>query len=320
MSTEFDDSFKPFARTGRGLVYHAMHRRAFTLIELLVVIAIIALLIAILLPALGLARRSARYAVCSGNLHGVGIALAAYEGDNREHVVASYTMTGTSGVDTPLDGWGPLLDRDGYLAGAGQQQLRQSPLTCPEARDVPGLLAGQTGSDPDNPKGWMDWPCVRSGAGFIAQTIPERDLSKILRVAYWINADNPIGAAASVTPDLYYTGSVGYGPSSNGGLFIRHTRSSAFVRPSTLIAVADGVYAGRQRDARMGSTNCRIGYRHPGGRGSANAAFADGHVASIEGDKFPRALGGSNPVEEVRSENTGGRPTVYANPERALGM
>ena len=66
----------------------------------------------------------------------------------------------------PLDGWGPLLDRDGYMSGGGEQQLKKSPFTCPEARDVDGLLAGQTGNNPDNPRGWMDWPCIRTGAGF----------------------------------------------------------------------------------------------------------------------------------------------------------
>ena len=185
--------------------------------------------------------------------------------------------------------------------------------------DVPGLLAGQTGNDPDNARGWMDWPCVRTGGGFATTTIPERGLETILRVAYWINGDNPIGGAAVVTPNLYYTGSVGYGPGSND-LSITYTSVSAFVRPATLVAVADGVYAGRQRDNRMDSTNCRIGYRHPGGKGSANAAFADGHVQSIEGTKFPRAAAGKANRPEVWAENANGQPSVYANPERALGM
>jgi prepilin-type N-terminal cleavage/methylation domain-containing protein/prepilin-type processing-associated H-X9-DG protein len=292
-------------------------RRGFTLIELLVVIAVIALLIAILLPALGAARGSARATACGGNLRGVGQALTMYNNDNKELVVPSYTMTGVTGTGVPLDGWGPLLDRDGYMAGAGTQTLKKSPFTCPEARDVPGLLAGQTGNDPDNPKGWMDWPCIRNGTGFDPVQILDRNLDKIVRVAYWINGDNPIGSAAVVTPDIYYTGSVGYGPGSNG-ISIRYTKISAFVRPHTLVALADGVYAGRQRDNRAGSTNCRIGYRHPGGKGSASTAFADGHVAGIEGTVFPRALGGTNNPSKVQEENLHGQPTVYANPERFL--
>jgi prepilin-type N-terminal cleavage/methylation domain-containing protein/prepilin-type processing-associated H-X9-DG protein len=298
-----------------------MRRRAFTLIELLVVIAIIALLIGILLPALGTARASARATACAGGLRGIGQAFVLYSNDHKEIVVPSYHMTGTSGAGIPLDGWGPILDAGGYTLGAAQQQLKKSPFTCPEARDVPGVLAGQTGNDPDNPKGWMDWPCERTGSGFNPVTIPDRGLDKLIRVAYWINADNPIGTAATVVKDIYYTASVGYGPGANGQT-IAYTRASAFVRPATLIAAADGVYAGRQRDNRIGTTNCRIGYRHGGAKGnasgSANAVFADGHVIGIDGRKFPRALGGTNIPAEVREENSNGRPTIYANPERSL--
>jgi prepilin-type N-terminal cleavage/methylation domain-containing protein/prepilin-type processing-associated H-X9-DG protein len=294
-------------------------RRAFTLIELLVVIAIIAVLVAILLPALGQARKAGKATSCLGNCRGIGQAFTLYNGDNKELCVPSYTMTGTSGSGVPLDGWGPILDRDGYMLGAGEQTLKSSPFTCPEALDVSGLLAGQTGNDPDNPRGWMDWPCIRSGSGFDTVTIPERGLEKIVRVAYWINADNPIGGTtAAIIPNVFYTGSVGYGPGSNG-LYVTYTSTAAFVRPSTLVAAADGVYAGRQRDNRIGSTNCRIGYRHPGGKGMSNAVFADGHVAPIEGTRFPRALGGKNDPQQVRDENLSGQPTVYAFPERILG-
>lgn len=296
-----------------------MKTRAFTLIELLVVIAIIALLIGILLPTLAAARANSKATACGSTLRSVGQALMMYSNDHKEVVCPSYTMTGTSGTGVPLDGWGPILDRDGYMQGAGEQALKKSPFTCPEARDVPGLLAGQTGNDPDNPKGYMDWPCVRSGSGFATTTIPERQLEKIIRVAYWINGDNPIGGSVAVVPDVFYTGSVGYGPGSNG-VSIRYTKLSAFERPQTLVTVADGVYAGRQRDNRQGSTNCRIGFRHPGGKGAANAAFADGHVQSIMGSKFPRALGGKNVPQEIIDENRHGQPTVYANPSRALGL
>ncbi len=300
----------------------SFRRSAFSLIELLVVIAIIALLVGLILPALSSARRAGKSAVCQANLRSIGQALETYSADHREVVCPSYNMTGTSGLDGPIDGWGAILERDGYFVGAGAQQLDRSPLVCPESKDIGGVASGQTGTNLDNPKGWMDWPNLRTGSGNIPQTISERDFNKILKVAYWVNANNPIGGVVDVVPDLFYTASVGYGPGTNGQ-FITNTRLSAFVRPHTLVAIADGVYAGRQRDNRWGITNSRIGYRHQGGsakEGAANTVFADGHVQSISGRIFPRALGGTNNTDKVENENIHGEPTVYANPERALGL
>jgi prepilin-type N-terminal cleavage/methylation domain-containing protein/prepilin-type processing-associated H-X9-DG protein len=58
-------------------------RHGFTLIELLVVISIIALLIGILLPALGAARKSARASVCLGHMRGAGQGIFTYSTDNK---------------------------------------------------------------------------------------------------------------------------------------------------------------------------------------------------------------------------------------------
>ncbi len=92
--------------------------RGFTLIELLVVISIIALLISILLPALGNARKASQAVVCLSNLRQVGIGVSLYAMDNKSVVYEAYTQyAGGSGMSP---NWWPMkMARDGYLPNPG---------------------------------------------------------------------------------------------------------------------------------------------------------------------------------------------------------
>ena len=64
--------------------YLKKFQRAFTMVELLVVIAIIAILAALLLPALSLGKQKAWQAKCGSNLRQLGAAIEMYTGDHRQ--------------------------------------------------------------------------------------------------------------------------------------------------------------------------------------------------------------------------------------------
>jgi prepilin-type N-terminal cleavage/methylation domain-containing protein len=80
-------------------------RRAFTLGELLVVIAIIALLIAVLLPALSRARAQAMVTQCLSNLHQIGIAQGMYVNDNHGQFPNKDVYDGTTSTGATQYSW-----------------------------------------------------------------------------------------------------------------------------------------------------------------------------------------------------------------------
>jgi len=72
-----------------------MKKKGFTLVELLVVIAIIAMLLAILMPALGKVRQLAQRIMCSTNCAGLGKAMLTYSNDDKYE---SFPVGGASGA------------------------------------------------------------------------------------------------------------------------------------------------------------------------------------------------------------------------------
>jgi len=84
-----------------------MRKKGFTLIELLVVIAIIAMLLAILMPALNKVKKIAQRVVCGTNLKGLGTAQIVYANDYDDELVKQ-GGAGTNTWSDQTDSWGLL--------------------------------------------------------------------------------------------------------------------------------------------------------------------------------------------------------------------
>jgi prepilin-type N-terminal cleavage/methylation domain-containing protein/prepilin-type processing-associated H-X9-DG protein len=136
---------------------------AFTLIELLVVIAIIAILAAMLLPAIGLVRTQAKSMSCGSNLRQIGMAYVAYAADNENMVMDSANW----GAGHPLVRWSDHVAdyTEGTRSsnGNGNVDISKRAIVsgCPEWKALSswelGYGANRTPDAPDNASHTNRW-------------------------------------------------------------------------------------------------------------------------------------------------------------------
>ena len=121
----------------------AARRGGFTLIEVMVSVAIIAILLAVMLPAMSMVRESTRRVVCASNLRQIGLALSIYADDNGGRLPFSYFADGPPEVRSPLDT--VVIRSDVLAAFAGQGSSINLPggPGAPSDRDL--LPTGPTG-------------------------------------------------------------------------------------------------------------------------------------------------------------------------------
>lgn len=229
-------------------------RRGFSLIELLVVISIVALLVAILLPALSNAREQAYRIQCASNLRQMGISLMLYDNDHDVFPSAKWNV--------------PTFIQDGFTNFRDDYNVVADLAYCPSANNFGG------GNTRD---WWMDKYWTNSaGSGRMAYYYMTGQGTRSVKWNGWLTSSFPSGPEGYFAPMSSKNEYNFLSSSLTPGWYPAPPSKSYMIRDLAYISATPGVipdphnYVPSQSASHIGANGVAQG---------GNTLFLDSHVA-----------------------------------------